>query len=308
MRNKTAVFLHLYHQDQAKYFYDYLFPIKDMVDLYITLPDSVDTAVAVSMFSDLNTKIDYVDNVGGDILPFLRTLVKYGSHYKYFFKIHSKKSLLHRFCNWKEILVYELLGSPKILKQNCLLLDNTFIDSIGPLSMLMNHDRCHKPYIHFLMDELGIPFDNYSHFVGGTMFAGCSETYLKYFNKEVVDYIEGLMIDNKELGRTVKDQDVKGLCVATYIHALERIFGYLGNLYPITMSTITVNGINSPKQIVITKNNEVYCHNDNSICGNIVEEDLDNLTIIWKHKRPRRKEIYKKISENTITKVTNDSR
>ena len=67
---------------------------------------------------------------------------------------------------------------------------------------------------------------------------------------------------------------------------MERIFGYLGNLYPVTMSTITVNGIKSPKQIVITKNKEVYCHNDSAICGNVVEEDLDELTIIWKHKRP----------------------
>ena len=251
MRHKTAVFLHLYHQDQAQYFYNYLFPIKDMVDVYITLPDSVDTAVTASMFSDLNPKIDYVDNVGGDILPFLRTLVKYGSHYKYFFKIHSKKSLLHRFCNWKEILVYELLGSPKILKQNCLLLDNAFIDSIGPLSMLMNHDRCHKPYIHFLMDELGIPFDNYSHFVGGTMFAGCSETYLKYFNKEVVDYIEGLMIDNKESGRTVKDQDVQGLCVPTYIHALERIFGYIYSKDNIFLNDFIIYLRISPKYLKV---------------------------------------------------------
>ena len=84
MSNKTAVFLHLYHQDQAQYFYDYLFPIRDIVDIYITLPDSVDTGVTVSMFSDMDANIDYVDNVGGDILPFLKTLVKYGSHYKYF--------------------------------------------------------------------------------------------------------------------------------------------------------------------------------------------------------------------------------
>lgn len=307
MRNNTAVFLHLYHQDQAKYFYDYLFPLRDILDVYVTLPDTPESSVTVSMFRDLDANIDYVNNVGGDILPFLKTLINYGSNYEYFFKVHSKKSLLHRFCNWREILVYELLGSKQIVQQNLSLLKNPFIDSIGPLCLMMNHDRCHKPYIYFLMNELGIPFDNYSHFVGGTMFGGCTETYLKYFNKEVVDYIEQLMIDNEELGRTVKDQDINGKCVATHIHALERIFGYLGNLYPVTMSTITVNGIKSPKQIVITKNKEVYCHNDSSICGNVVEEDLDELTIIWKHKRPRRREIYRKTSENTITKVTNDS-
>ena len=307
MRNNTAVFLHLYHQDQAKYLYDYLFPLKDILDVYVTLPDIPESSITDSMFRDLDANIDYVNNVGGDILPFLKTLINYGSNYEYFFKVHSKKSLLHRFCNWREILVYELIGSKQIVQQNLSLLKNPFIDSIGPLCLMMNHDRCHKPYIYFLMNELGIPFDNYSHFVGGTMFGGCTETYLKYFNKEVVDYIEQLMIDNGELGRTVKDQDTNGNCVATHIHALERIFGYLGNLYPITMSTITVNGIKSPKQIVITKNKEVYCHNDSSICGNVVEEDLDELTIIWKHKRPRRREIYKKTSENTITKVTNDS-
>lgn len=308
MRNNTAVFLHLYHQDQAKYFYDYIYPIKDKVDVCVTLPDSIDCSVTNSMFRDLDANIDYVSNVGGDILPFLKTLTKYGSEYDYFFKVHSKKSLLHRFCNWREILVYELIGSSEILDQNLRLLNNTFIDSIGPLCLMMNHDRCHKPHIYFLMNELGIPFDNYSHFVGGTMFGGCSDKYLKYFNTKVVNYIEGLMIDNEEFGRTVKDQDVNGRCITTNIHALERIFGYIGNLYPITMPTITVNGIKSPKQIVITKNKEVYCHNDSAIFGNVVEESLDELTIIWKHKRPRKKEIYKKTAENTITKVTNDSR
>ena len=307
MRNNTAVFLHLYHQDQAKYFYDYLFPLRDILDVYVTLPNIPESSITESMFRDLDANIDYVNNVGGDILPFLKTLINYGSNYEYFFKVHSKKSLLHRFCNWREILVYELIGSKQIVQQNLSLLKNPFIDSIGPLCLMMNHDRCHKPYIYFLMNELGIPFDNYSHFVGGTMFGGCTETYLKYFNKEVVDYIEQLMIDNGELGRTVKDQDTNGKCVATHIHALERIFGYLGNLYPITMSTITVDGIKSPKQIVITKNKEVYCHNDSAICGNVVEENLDELVIIWKHKRPRRKETYKKTSENIITKVTNDS-
>ena len=304
MKNNIAIFLHLYHQDQAKYFYDYIYPIRQLVDVYVTLPQDVDCSLTEEMYSEFDTRFDYVENVGGDILPFLKQLVKYGADYRFFYKLHSKKSLLHRFCHWKEILTHELIGHTSILLQNCMLLKNGFVDSIGPLSLLMTEDRCHRETIRKLMTELEIPSDNCGHFVGGTMFGGVSETYLKYFNNEVVNYIEQLMIDNGEGGRTVKDADNKHDCIPTHIHALERIFGYLGNLYPITIPTVTVEGIKSPKQIVITRNKEVYCHNDCSVCGNIVEENADEIAIIWKHKRPRKKEIYKKTSSTVITKVS----
>lgn len=301
-KRNVAIFLHLYAQDLAEYYHDYLHPLKDLVDIHMTLPEDIDCRETEYIFNDLNTTFNYVNNVGADNLSFLKVLTKYGPDYKMFYKMHTKKSLLHRFCNWRELLVNELVGSIDIFKQNCLLLENGFVDSIGPQCLLMTSDRCHAHRIAYLMSELNIPFDNYSHFVGGSMFGGVSSKYLKYFNREVVNNIEQLMIDNSEIG-LIKDENYQGGCISTYHHALERIFGYLGNLYPITMSTITVEGINSPKQIVITKNKEVYCHHDSEIFGNVVEEKLDKLFIIWKHKRPRKIEEYIRTSENVIKKV-----
>lgn len=301
-KTDTAIFLHLYAQDLAQYFYEYLHPLKDLVDIHMTLPEDKDCSETEYMFKDLECTFNYVNNVGADNLSFLKLLNHYGKNYKYFFKLHTKKSLLHRSCNWREILVHELIGSREILTQNRILLGNGFIDSVGPLSLLMTTDRCHGDIIRSLMTELNIPKEHYSHFVGGSMFGGVSKTYLKYFNQDNIEHLEKLMLENHEVGQ-IKDGNQKQDCVATYHHSLERLFGYIGNLYPVTVPTITVEGIKSPKQIIMTRNKEVYCHHDIGIYGNVVDEDEDTISIIWKHKRPRVVEKYKKTSTSQITKV-----
>ena len=74
--DKVAVFLHLYHTELAKTFLRELSPIKDLVDVYITLPDSKDCEEVKSLLKPLSPSFEYFPNLGTDIMPFLKYILK----------------------------------------------------------------------------------------------------------------------------------------------------------------------------------------------------------------------------------------
>jgi len=300
--DKVAVFLHLYHTDLAKTFLGELSPIKDLVDVYITLPDSKDCEEAKSLLKPLNPSFEYVPNLGTDIMPFLKLLNKYGKNYKYFLKMHSKKSLRDNHANWLNIFLHELIGDRDNFKKNIKLMED--YDLIGPPSCIMDNENIHTTWIDYLMHEIKMPNDHRNAFIAGTMFMGRSDTYLKYFDKNVAQWLESLMIKRGEVGH-VKDWDhPRQIEIHSYVHSIERMFGYVGELgitEPFTYKLEVDNGPQTlTRNIVITKYKDIYDTFHSYVYGIITGRQDDTIEVVWYHKRPKLKKIYTLDHENRL--------
>lgn len=306
---KIAVFLHLYNTELAEYFLDYLLPVKDMVKVYITLPDKGEYQEVKDLLSPLEPTFEHVANVGTDILPFLKLLNKYGKKHTYFLKIHSKKSLRDMHASWLSILMHELVGSKQTFKDNLTTLEtNKELVAIGPASCLMNNEACHDIWIDYLMAEMKIPQTHRSHFIAGTMFMGRIDPFIKYFNKNVAEWLERLMIKKGEVAHVKDWSHSLQRCYTTYVHCMERIFGYIGDVSITEPKCYLFAKEQNLRRLVITKDKEIYDVFNSQIFGNIVEEEENKITIIWQHKRPRIKEVYK-VDHNLylMQKVEDDS-
>lgn len=307
---KIAVFLHLYNTELAQYFLDYLLPLKNLVKVYITLPDDDNEHQEVKDLLDpIKPTFDHIANIGTDILPFLKQLNKYGNKHTYFLKIHSKKSLRDQHASWLSILMHELAGSETIFRNNIDILEqNPQLVSIGPASCLMNYEACHDIWIDYLMHEMKIPDDNRSHFIAGTMFMGRTESFLKYFNKNVAQWLESLMIKKGEVGHIKDWSHTLQRCYPSYVHSMERIFGYIGDVSITEPDCYLFAKEKALRRLVITKDQEIYDVFNSTIFGQIVKEENNEITIVWKHKRPRSKEVYKIDHElRLLQKVDDDS-
>jgi lipopolysaccharide biosynthesis protein len=312
MANKIAVLLWLYHTDLWDEFYSKLHPIKDHIHLYLGLEqfsDSVSVVdVAKDSFPDLH--ISFHDNCGGDILPFIRQISNLPKSHEVFLKLHSKKSSLCRYVNWRSVLLQSYIGdSCRFLKNTSRFRDQK-IGSICNKSLLMhNHENTNSAKIQELCSILNIDYNSYGNgdFCAGSMFFGRTNLFQKYFNKHNLLVLEKLLSEEK--GRVDDRKEGK------YCHSLERIFGYLvrdSNLsikYSIEDTIKILNPLAPDKRLHMIRldDNECYIQEDACVYGNILFETDSSIVIRWLHLKPIITREYKKLNNNTLVKLNDKS-
>ena len=328
LNHKVALLLWLYHTDLTDEFISYITPIKKYVDIHLGLCKDNNNTYAINEFDRLGISGLYIlDNCGVDILPFLKQMMAiHKQNYLYFIKLHSKKSRwgFHRLCNWRQMLVEDLIGTEDTFLKNISLLHNhSYINAIGSKSFIFHkHEHIHTPIIDTILQMYNInKFNIVNSFVAGTMFIGRTR-YLSAMldNPKALHHI---MIQLNEEHMKVKE------ITPTYSHAMERIFGYMANyngtlhysmkypkykLYTPKLCSLLSKKLKFTKypinniykyHLSILKNQECYLVEYPNIYGKLLEEHTNQLTIGWMHKDNNHQAIstYYKISSNTLISV-----
>jgi lipopolysaccharide biosynthesis protein len=166
--------------------------------------------------------IQYFNNKGADIWPFLQQIQKVEE--PYFIKVHTKKDK-----EWRSYLTIDLFNN---LQSNIQLLEKNEIlqpwnktsnNDIGMIAntdcIVSNYEHTNTECIKKICNILNIDYSKvkFSRYVSGTMFISRTNIFKKYFHYDVMSELSLLM----ESGRT--DDKIKG----TYTHALERVLGYI---------------------------------------------------------------------------------
>lgn len=167
-------------------------------------------------------KVNYYENIGSDIGPFLHQLLSVDS--PVFIKIHSKRDKLWR-QTLTECLLLNLEANIKtILSENTTMpWGKTTPNDIGMLAsrdcIVSNSEYTNTDNIIHLCDILSIDYQKVKNtrYVSGTMFISKTDLFRKYFNNTSVPQILGLL----------EQGEVKDTVTGTFTHALERIFGYI---------------------------------------------------------------------------------
>jgi len=304
MTKKIALILSIYHIDLWNNFKDLLLPFKNNINLYLCLyKDNGPQKDIISSADKLfNTRVSFHKNYGADIAPFLQILQLVEE--PYFIKLHSKKSLLgdYKQINWRNILLYDFLGSQDIFKKNYDTIVKTKCGAIGNKNLLLsNNEGYHSNKIKQLCNVLDINYNNIKNysFFGGSMFM--SKTAL--FKKHFLPYTNSL---NELLSKETKKVTEKP--TGTFSHALERIFGYIisyNNLEFATVQHKTIKILNSKApnglfNMITLHNNDCYLQEDIHVYGQILNNSFDNFTIQWNHLQPNPVQKYQYLGENTI--------
>lgn len=292
MSSKLAVLLWLYHADLAQEFYELLKPCSDLIDIHLSLCEDNDNAAALKTLNKLNSikSISYYPNCGADIYSFINEINKIDSCiYPYFMKIHSKKSKwgIKNVCNWRAILLDNLIGDRQTLIKNIKDIDNTNYGMYGCEPLVYDENssdnQLHKKNIKELIKIIGPNNFEEKLFFGGTMFFGKTELYQKYLTFNRINKICNLL--KLESGKINEDRG------GTYSHAMERLLGYIGCSAGIGYcepETIKVKVYDQQLlrtcdflSLRIMYNKEVYCTEQPSIYGSVTSVTKDSLKIHW---------------------------
>jgi len=311
---KIAVLIWLYHEDLAKEIYDLLKPISQYVDIFLALCEDKNNRSIIDTMSGLNNvkNISFFPNCGADIYSFINQITNVNpEEYEYFIKIHSKKNNWgeNKICNWRAMLLDNIIGSQKIFEENIKYIDTTNAGMYGCKPLLYDEDKIdsspHKPKIKELMNMLDIEQYTDHQFFGGTMFVGKVSLYQKVLNN-YTDRICYLL--SKEKGKIEENRN------GTYSHAMERILGYIGcsgglrylhNDYVcIKTSSNDLKKSYPYLDFRIMYNNDIYCLLQPSIYGSITKISDDGFSVIWKQMNKLAN--YSKIRDNIYTRCLND--
>lgn len=287
MKNKIAIFLWLYHIDLYKEFINFLLPIKNYIHLYLGLCDNAQNLDVKNIFIEEfspNLTIEWYDNRGADVLPFLHQLKLAKDKHRYCIKLHSKKSYLgyNKHINWLNILLNDLL-IPSVFMNNINRLDKNYHDMIGSKVFLYrNQEHYNNKKIIEICDIINLNYSDIKRktFVAGNMFVSkCSifDPLIKHFDplKTKLEQETGHVIDTEE---------------GKYAHSMERILGYIGSLQKnIGYSFLPTKIILTSKIPNIRKlhmielcNQECYILENVNIYGKIKENRInENITINW---------------------------
>jgi hypothetical protein len=222
--SEIAVILHLYYTDLLPEFISYLKNIKQDYDLYLTLvkgsPMLAKTINEIYKFKQ-DTNILLVENKGLDIGPaflVMKNIIENGKSYKYYLKLHTKKSPLINFGEtWRKELCKICVSEINVHNSlNLLKLDNVGMiankkNICGFKDMYTNSDIV-KQYVK----KFNLSLNNFE-FVGGTMFWVDGELWENFFKSINIDleysrFCNGSFNDKKE---------------GKYTHSMERIFGVI---------------------------------------------------------------------------------
>ena len=312
MNNKIAVLLWLYHTELWEEFCSKLYSIKEHIHLYLNMEESceeVNSIINKAKKNFSNLTISLYPNEGGDILPFIRQVSVLPKYYKVFLKLHSKKSILFNYANWRAMLMQSCIGEENQFLNNISRFDNEKIGCVCNRSLIMHkHEHTNTNKIKELCSILDIDYDIYGNgdFLAGSMFFGRTTLFQKYLNDQTLPKLEKLL-----RSETGKIDDIKD---GKYCHSMERIFGYLVKangmkICPCIQPSIKIlNSLAPNKKLHIIRlyNNECYVEEDIHVYGKILEEKLSTITIEWFHlKNPIIKK-YAKINHNTLIRLNNN--
>lgn len=308
---KIAVLLWLFHTELWNEFHTLLYPLRDNIHLYLGLEkrNNIDAQKIITEakqnFPYLS--INYYSNAGGDILPFLNQMSKLSNNqHDIFLKLHSKKSQLFNYMNWRVVLLESLIGSKKKFLKNIQQFDNNDTGCICNKSLLLNNqEHTNTSQIQELCDILKINYNscNGKSFAAGSMFFGQVPLFQKYFNTNTLSTLS-LLLQN-ETGHVTDAKEGR------YCHALERLFGYLvsaNNLrfrFCIEEKIKILNPLATNKKIHIIKLYNGYCYaeEDPHVYGQILKDIEDSMIIEWYHIKPNCVAKYKKINNNSMIRT-----
>jgi hypothetical protein len=307
---KIAVLLWLFHTDLWGEFYNQLSPLQDHIHLYLGLDSkALNKQLIVDQARDSfnNIDINYYPNAGGDILPFLNQISELSNNqHDIFLKLHSKKSELFNYMNWRVVLLESLIGNENKFLRNIEFFENEKIGCVSNKSLTMhNHEHKNKKQIQNLCQLLNIDYEKYNNgqFSAGTMFFGKVSLFQQYFNTNTLPILSDLL--KNEIGH------VTDCLEGRYCHGLERIFGYLVSAnslefrFSIEEKFKILNNLAPNKKLHIIRlyNNHCYAEEDIHVYGHILKETESLITIKWWHlKNPVTKD-YKKINSNTLVRI-----
>lgn len=287
MNNKIAILLWLYHTDLYQELINYLLPLKDFIHLYLGLCNTDQSSDIKDVFDEIfspHLTVEWYNNSGADILPFLHQLRIAQNHHKYFIKLHSKKSYLgyNKQINWLNILLNDLL-TPSVFERNINRLEKNYHDMIGSRVFIYNNQEYynHEKIIE-ICNIINLQYSNLKRktFVAGNIFiAKCSmfDPFIAHF-----DALKNKL--EKETGHVIDTQEGK------YSHSMERIFGYVGSKNKkIGYSFLPTKIILTPKishtkklHMVELKNQECYILENVNIYGKITQNRINqDITINW---------------------------
>ena len=300
---KVAVLIYLYDMRFWDEISQLLFNIKDHIAIHISLYKHADYS---QVLNDINNNFDiidieYVENHGVDISPFLNQIKNLCSEkFPFFIKIHSKSSNIMGL-EWKYLLINDCIGSKEIFLSN--LSDMNKKDNIGAITNKSLIYEILSDQHHEKLNELekivGVketPTNIGYGFMAGDIFWGRTNIFKKYFNAETVPKIDCLLENG-----LVKD------VVPTYCHACERLFGTI-----VSDSHHIIAGANiKPYMQIYNKKLNIYfdiykcynsyCHNNDipRIFGRIFETNIHKSCVInWDHVDSEIIHFYQENSDN----------
>jgi lipopolysaccharide biosynthesis protein len=220
MHGNLAIVIHAYYSDQIRGILKNI-PERYYKDTFVTVDDEVDqTMLAQISECTCDINILFFPNRGRDVRPFLGALKAIRTRgYKYFLKVHTKKSI-HRAdgFNWGAELTQPLLSALQSDSIESFLESEPNVGLIGSAGHIVSGldyigSSANMQWIEKLSEHLGIQFnkDDFS-FVAGTMFAG----RVSVFDQLTDDPWLPSMFE-EELGRLD----------GTLAHAMERMFGLI---------------------------------------------------------------------------------
>lgn len=212
-KNNILVILHLYYPELFDELYSQLEHIKEF-DLMVSIGPNV-TMDDLTKIIDKKKNVAFFrfDNIGRDIAPFFK-IVNFARSftYDYILKIHTKKSP-HRIDGnfWRSSILYSLIGSENIVKDNLSLLEKSFY-LVAPHNHLLSVDRCWGNNKQ-LFDNL-IGSKEYKNFLfpAGSMYFASFPAICRLFDE----------LESKNLVFEAECGQIDG----TLAHVLERYIGY----------------------------------------------------------------------------------
>ncbi len=219
MRYQTAVILHLYYLELWDEINSYLDNLKGQFDLYVSVPFEADPTVLTNIRESYpSARIIRYGNTGRDVAPFLEIFSAIAPLYKYFCKIHSKRTLqLSGGDEWRRDLYDELLGSEERVREIMMAFENNSkIGMIGPAnhvesirSSQWTGFREYRDILTMWAERIGVErIDQLMYYYfGGTMF---------WFRSEALMPILDIHITQTDFGNETGAYD------GTIAHALER--------------------------------------------------------------------------------------
>lgn len=285
---KIAVLLWLYHSNLYQEYIDLLYPLRNDIDLHVGLcSDTYNFVDKIFLDYFPNSNIQYYENCGVDVLPFLyqlQTIKNLG--YKHFIKLHSKYSFIgtKKHINWRSVLLHDLL-STNTFYSNVNRIQKNNVNMIGNQSLIMNYEHTNADKIKDLCNILGLNYFNFKNkqFIGGNMFLSkvdIFEPFLSHLNK-----LKNLLSNEKG-----KVSDIKE---GKYCHSLERLFGYVAGIqkkigfsYHDAKIILNPNIKNHRLHLVTLYNNDCYILENINIYGTIQNQTDSSIQILWKHTKP----------------------
>lgn len=251
-------------------------------------------------------KINYHDNYGVDISPFLKQIKDLDCQkFSYFIKIHSKKSNWGRkfHVDWGTVLIDSLIGNAQDLHKNLNLLSREYVGMccIKFLTLQNNEGYNHNKILN-LCKILNINYKTlpiYA-FAAGSMFMGKTQVYKNILSEHYNSLDKLLQTETGKVDDRYAEQ-------GTFCHSIERIFGYLVThqnlkiLPTILDSYIIYNKQYKKLHLRITYNNYCYLLEDVNMYGKIMHKNIESIQIQWLHFDNKPIVNYKYLTPSSIT-------